>query len=127
IRYHISTTNSASENNESVPSLTSSVSTSSSVYSSWNPPHSPHISSFPDGNFASLNAEVTCFDFRRTKDSRTKETNESSFQLKFTAQQIPLITTNIIQAENLNKMPRSCSLQSKYKLQRRVHSGIFPV
>lgn len=71
------TTDSASENNESVPSLTSSVSTSSSVYSSWNPPHSPHISSFPDGNFASLNAEVTCFDFRRTKDSRTKETNES--------------------------------------------------
>ncbi|CAI5189973.1 ATV_HP_G0068800.mRNA.1.CDS.1 [Saccharomyces cerevisiae] len=37
------TTDSASENNESVPSLTSSVSTSSSVYSSWNPPHSPHI------------------------------------------------------------------------------------
>ncbi|QID82108.1 hypothetical protein GRS66_004515 [Saccharomyces pastorianus] len=71
------TTDSASEHNESVPSLTSSVSTSSSVYSSWNPPHSPHISSFPDGNFTSLNAEVTCFDFRRTKDSRTKETNES--------------------------------------------------
>ncbi|CAI4748807.1 ATM_1a_G0047190.mRNA.1.CDS.1 [Saccharomyces cerevisiae] len=66
------TTDSASEHNESVPSLTSSVSTSSSVYSSWNPPHSPHISSFPDGNFTSLNAEVTCFDFRRTKDSRTK-------------------------------------------------------
>ena len=72
------TTACTSANNESVPSLASSVSTSSSVYSPWNPPGSPHLSSFPEGIFTSLNPEVTCFDFCRTKDSRTKEKNEST-------------------------------------------------
>lgn len=70
---------SALTNQESVPSLASSVSTSSSVYSSWDPPHSPSPSSFPAAaSFAPFDSEPSCLKYNRAKDARSKMANDST-------------------------------------------------
>ncbi|CAI1690956.1 hypothetical protein SEUBUCD646_0N03000 [Saccharomyces eubayanus] len=67
-----STAASVSTNHEPVPSLASSVSTSSSVYSSWDPPHPPSSSSFP----AAAAAAAAITPYNHSKDCRSKQTNE---------------------------------------------------
>ncbi|CAI4050220.1 hypothetical protein SKDZ_14G2870 [Saccharomyces kudriavzevii ZP591] len=71
------TTYSTSGNNDSVPSLASSVSTSSSVYSPWDPSHLPFPPSFQADAFASPDSEASCSKYSHTKHSRLGESNES--------------------------------------------------
>ncbi|CAI4051962.1 hypothetical protein SUVZ_14G2870 [Saccharomyces uvarum] len=90
-----STAASASEltNHESVPSLASSVSTSSSVYSSWDPRHSPSPSYFPAAAaFAPFDSEASCLKYNRAKDSRSKMANDSNILFDLSC----LSTVNIV-------------------------------